>query len=905
MQFGKIGKLVAAGTIGAIMAGSTVAFAQLQNYPAPFVEAGSANTLVVVGATAQPSDVVGAIDLVVRLGGQATTDVVVSGTANGLSISGEGKEVATTNTKVFLNDSLGKTGLRSTLTKDDMPTVLANGVLDDADAATTHNYQQFIYLTPSSTSSSNYKLEFERPGSSSSVDPTFSFGRFDTTPTASTYFYRTYVTFDKDVNGSTSVGEKLTLFGNTYTISSGTTTAFTSGTTSDKLVLFGGAKTEVLTGGDTIQATVNGISYDVTLVGDSGDTTAVVKVGSDQQSIAKGASKKVGGLDVYVDDVYRLSTTDQTQNSAKLLLGSAKITLQHGSKVKLGDTEDSIDGTLVNLTVSSGKLSAMTISVGGKSSSDDFLPLGGSYTDPVWKTFSVAFPSMTPGMTDATRDTLSVKSAGDNILQLTITDDRGYTKTVDWAYKASATGSTLYLGDSSGNPFVVVENTTITRDNYFVLDAGDFTHLYKLTGTSIDGTASSNIEITDQFSGVTTKITLTTSNKISKVIDGQTYYFNTSQSDKVAVTWGASAADHDTGGFITVWPRLKAKNGEFIAFVNSSFTPSIPIISGTKIQLPTGAISITSTSGAATSEYVIAAANKEDGTASVLGGASTLNLTDALVPAAVFSLGRTATGPVWYNITRVSATTAKIGLVGAQTGSVVGNASLVLVEERDDNNDQYSVIVSASTESSGSNQVAVPSSPTFTWSAPSGMNAALGSDSTITDYVDLWGTWVRKTTSGQDTLTIHYPDEQAIANIAVLASGATASLSGGDTGSVVKQAVPIKTSLGKLDSEVLASDRANKNFILVGGPAVNTLVKELATSGKTRATEFYVAQGTGYFLIDYVANAFTSGKAALVVAGTTMADSRAATAKLQNFDTASLTGARAEFKNGVLATLSA
>ncbi len=885
------------------MVGSSVAFAQLQNYPSPFVAGGSANALVVVGKAAMPSDVVGAVDLAVRLGGEATTDVNVAGTSIGLSISGEGKEVSTTNTKIFLNDTLGKTGVRSTITKDDMPVLLKSGILDDADASTTHNYQQFIYLTPSDTtctaSSENYCLQFEKPGSSSSVDPTYTFGRFPTSPTTSDYFYRTYVTFDKDVNATTSIGEKVTLFGKPYTISSGTT----FGVSSSKLVLFGGANTQVLTGGEISKTTVNGVDYDVTMVGASNATLAVVKVGTEQQSINKGSSKKVGGLDVYVDDVYYLSQNDQTQNSAKLLLGSAKITLQDGSKVKLGDAEDSVDGTLVNLTMSSGKLSAFTIYMGGRSSTDDFLKVGASFTDPLWKSFSIAFPNVVPGTTDSTRSVISVKPSGDNVLQMTFTDDRGYAKTVDWAYKSSATGATLNLSDSSGNQIVVVENQSLVKDNLFTVDAGDFTHLFKLTGTSIDATSSSNIEITDQFSGVTTKITLGTDNVETKVIDGQTYYFNTTAQTGVKVTWGASAADHLVGTFQTVFPRLKGKNGEFMALVSGGVTGSIDVINGTKIQLPTGAVSLTQLTGGNT--WSITAATKEDSTASVVSGATNVNLSSA--GNSTFQLGRTSNGGLWYNLAGVDNDTITLAFQGASAAagaSNLGNASVVLVEERDDNNDQYAVVVTAGVETSGSNQVSIPSAPTFSWGAAGAQSATLGSDSTITDYVDLWGTWVRRTTSGQDTMTLNYPDEQVIANLAVLADGATASPSG-TAGKTVKSAVPIKTAIGKLDTEVTSSDKSTKNLILVGGPFVNTLVAELATAGKTRTGQFYLDQGKGYAVVDYVANAFASGKAALVVAGTSADDTRAVTGKLQNFDTAGLTGARMEWKNGVIATLPA
>src|SRR3989338_3729940 len=101
MQFKKI---VAAGSMAVLMVGSSVAFAALQDLPAPFVTNGSPNFLVVVGATAATADVVGAIDVATRFGGESTRELIVGATSGGATVSGEGKAVETTNTKFFLND---------------------------------------------------------------------------------------------------------------------------------------------------------------------------------------------------------------------------------------------------------------------------------------------------------------------------------------------------------------------------------------------------------------------------------------------------------------------------------------------------------------------------------------------------------------------------------------------------------------------------------------------------------------------------------------------------------------------------------------------------------------------------------------------------------------------------------
>ncbi len=83
MQFKK---LIAAGTLSAIMIGSTVGFAAIKDFPSPFVTASGVQSFVVVGAVAQPSDVIGAVDVAARLGGSVTTDVAVSGAVGTYSV---------------------------------------------------------------------------------------------------------------------------------------------------------------------------------------------------------------------------------------------------------------------------------------------------------------------------------------------------------------------------------------------------------------------------------------------------------------------------------------------------------------------------------------------------------------------------------------------------------------------------------------------------------------------------------------------------------------------------------------------------------------------------------------------------------------------------------------------------
>ena len=902
MQFKK---LVAAGTLAALMVGSSVSFAALSDFPRPFVTGDGVQSFVVVGAAAAPSDVVGAVDIAARLGGSVTTDVSVPGASAGFSIDGgDGKEVATTNTKLYLDDSLGKSGVRSTMTKDDLPTLLKTDKLEDTDGSTTHNYQQFIYLTPSSTTSADYSIQFEKPGSSSSVDPTYDLGRFTTSPTDINYLYRTYVTFDKDVNLSTAKGERMNLFGRTYTIHTDTTGDPSSpAATTDKLVLSGGAsESAILSGGESVQVTHGGVTYDVTYIASSDANTGVVKVGSDQNNVDEGQSKKVGGLDIFMERVFDISSTDPTLDSAKMQFGAQKVVLTNGAKVKVGDAEDSVDGTYVNLTTSGRKLSAMQVAVGGRNSNEDFIKAaGGLYADPVWKSFGINFLSVTPGLTDASRDMIKVSPSGDNLIQVSYTDDRGYEKSINWAYKALSTATVFDLADNSNNSIVVVEGQPVPKDAYFVTTAGEFSHMFRVTGISADGSSSASADLTDQFSGSTTKLNLGTGNDEAKVIDGQTFYVVANSTHLSNVTWGGNSGFNNTGYFTTVFPTLKGRRGEKLAFFKPNATVSGLANSGSRIDLPTGALNFTFYEGnGGTQNLNITAVAKEDGQASALAAAVTgVNASNT---GAVYNvtLGRTATGGLIYALKFPNNNrSVSISVVGSAAGVELSRPGVLIVEEKDDNSDQYSFLTAASSETSGSNNVAIPGAPDFTASEDS---AALGSESSVTDYVDLYGAYARRTTSGQDIITFYYPDDQVTSNVFVLAKEATVTQTSGGTGSTVKSATPVKTALGKLDSEVTSADKSTKHLILVGGPAVNTLVAELATAGKTRDTAWYRSQGAGTALVDLVENAFTSGRTALVVAGHSAADTRSATSRIQNYDAYTWATDRVVLKNGVVTT---
>jgi hypothetical protein len=926
-------KLVAAGALSALMAGSSIGFAAgLADYPQPFVSSsGSADFLVVVGSQGTDpaglaSDVAAAVDVAASLGSRASKATTVGGTSGGVSVTGEGKELSTSNTKLYLYDTLGKSGIRNTLTEDELPQLLVDGQFIDSDAGVTSNYQQFIYLTPGSVANNVFQIRWDKPGAGGTEDPTYKIGEFSTSPVNTTgsknYLYRLTATFDQGVNGSTAVGESIKLFGKTYTVHSDTSGTMSDATTT-KFVLSGGADVVTMKGNEKKEIEISGVKYEVELLGVSATPAASLRVtnlntgaSASKLDIAAGASAKISGLDVYVDSATQLSSTDQTTNLAKIQLGSSKVTIQHGTSVKQGDNNEVVKGTTARLTVSNGKLDAIDLYIGASDTKKDFIEVGGMFEDPMFKTFKIEWPSMTTDLEDAAnRDKITFQNSGNDLETVTFTDWRGNEGTVNFGWMASG-GTIQSLADASGKIIHVNENATIAEDEYLVVDAGDFGHIYQVTSISLTSDSSSSVQLSDVMSGDSVTVSLGADNQGTKVIDGQSYYFQNRSStsgtinDRIGVTWGATAAVGVLGGFNTIYPSIETKKGAHIAFINNT---AINVTNNTKVQLPTGAVTISYTSGddqsgdTEVATWTFTAANNEDGTATVVTKVAGFNDTST-ANSAIIEVGLSAAGGAKYNISRTGGDNGTAFLVrGVDEGNTtLTHSTVLLVEEKDDAANRHVVYIPLTVDTSGStNKVDVGTIESSDDNSTISNNFKTQSktDTNKQSGVSLYGTYAIEDTDGQDTAVLWYPDDQVAANILVTTDEAVISSTTGSSGTSVKESVPITTAVARLDSEVDSAARTNKNLILVGGPVVNSLVAEIAANTKTWNTAKYREEGEGTYLIDYVDGAFTTGKAALIVAGHSAADTRAAAMKLVN--PSGLTGTRIAMKNGVVLDTSA
>ncbi len=185
--------------------------------------------------------------------------------------------------------------------------------------------------------------------------------------------------------------------------------------------------------------------------------------------------------------------------------------------------------------------------------------------------------------------------------------------------------------------------------------------------------------------------------------------------------------------------------------------------------------------------------------------------------------------------------------------------------------------IGLSTNGVGVNDVA------FTWGKDDQWDdKQLDTDSDVYEDMDYYGVIATtdKGTSSQYTTSISYPDSQVYGEIYVAEESAEITSTSGTTTTTQLGDVLVK------DSEV--SSVSSKNLIIVGGSCINSAAAHVLGGSYCGAsfTE-QTTVGSGQFLLQGVAGAYTSGKIALLVAGYDAPDTvNAATyVRTQAFDT--------------------
>jgi transglutaminase-like putative cysteine protease len=537
------------------------------------------------------------------------------------------------------------------------------------------------------------------------------------------------------------------------------------------------------------------------------------------------------------------SGSEYSTSTKKLILhyNSQKLTLEDGQEVLLG-TDNYIENTLVQLTgVAGWGLSKIEVFVSAQDSNHDDIQVGKSYIDPVWNAFKLKFTNTTPGLDDPNSDSIFMTYNGDRAMTLKFTDYSNNENTIEFAYNnvSSLTSApTPYLMDSNQYKIVIKEGDPVYYKDYVIINQEVETHLLQLTNIPTGQVKSTDtVSFKDVMSGSIYEKTISPINdcgntycNVSMQIGSQTYYVavynqTTKQAGYVRVTWDSpTTSPGDTGatfgvpGKITVFPGIKAKNGEYIYFVNNYLT----FRCGDSVILPK--------TGDTSSSFDVNCALSGKGIYTFTKGAFSYNLWNS------------------SNIAHIQMTKLNISKVGVA----------ILEETQSDGSKQDVVYLPVTDVGIITRKLAVgmPIFSDITLGLASFIT--LGSNSYVSKAYDVYGTLVTYDSTGdQGKVTITYPDNQLYADIFILTN---------KTKEIIKKAVPISESISKLDTDITDPGTINRHLILIGTPCSNSLIEKLAERGYIDTCDNWSLK-PGEGMIVLIPNAFTLGQYALIVSG--------------------------------------
>ncbi len=839
-------QIFALGTSALLIGMTAMAGVGAANYPNPFVVSGSANVGIVYGTGAGVST----LDLVQAGNIQSNLQSFMSGTTTTTTTtSGETVELDTSADRIWLNTSLNS--IKSTLTKSDLPTVLADYTFSGDVTSKITSTIKLIAGNTAGGANSGKVIFAKQPTSSDDPVIGISLGSSQTSyPLYNASSTMSAINFtDPD-----SEGEDITLFGQSFTISS--ETDLTS------IVLLKEAETVSLTNDDpSATVTINDLTYTITLISAS-DTEATIRVtdssgASSSKSVNEAQSKRIQGLDVAV------KTADESNFmlTAELIVGASKVTLTHGTIVTTGESDDPIDGTYAYLVGGTTATTEIAITVFRPDSSTDTILAGESFEDPVFGSFKVDFAGLSSDLDDTGREIISIQSSGDDSMTVKFTDDSGNEKTVDWAHNESGD---LKLGDSSNFSMIVREMANISyaegKAKHVVVGNEDYGHLLELydaynqtTGTS--SITNDRIKFRDVMSGETHESTFTSTEGEGTIdVDGKRYtvtFTGTGEDAQVHLKYPTSES---AAAEYVIYPTIRTSNSGLLGFYEP-LTLNFVEMDGagtaiTKLWFPDGdgytGVTIEYTNGTADNAVWNITG----------GGVSDEEFNTTLATDYVdFAIGQ-----LTYNLT-YSATNASILYLTDPEGTAnLAEPSLVLFEGKDDNTEYHAVVVNLETAPAGTSTDGLGVDDVLFSSTYYHDSATRASDSDFTEDIDWFGTLVVKDSSDSDqkTATISYPTSQVYGEIYI-----------GEISSVVSGGGPGGTALGDIlvkDSEV--SSVSTKNLIVVGGSCINSVAANLvggALCGSSWTDSTSV--GSGQFLIESFGDAYTTGKIALLVAG--------------------------------------
>ncbi|MBI3051162.1 S-layer protein [Candidatus Woesearchaeota archaeon] len=551
MNFRKtIQKIMALG-VGAAFVGATVmsaAAADLKDYPAPFVQDGKFNAVLVVGDEAASSDVIGSVDVATTLQYAAKVKKTVNtGGGSSVSLAGDSKKVEESTNLLELGENL--TSIRSSITSSDLKALQDGSITNQYG---THTYTQILELPKYAYVRFLRDTQNDAEVHVDNVPADYLLLPRNTT-SATTHAYNLKLSFspalksDHATSGTNHLkdvkNKKIKILGKEYEILKADHSAYGN----LKLTLMAGAVRDVMNEGDSKTFTLGGKDYEVTLdfVGSTeakfivnGQVTDSLKE-SDTFRLTDGT--EVGVVDILAQEFAGgKRAVDFTVGASKIVLeDTATFTKGAGGTVTIGSKDSSyvktdiVSATDTGINDSSSRVTISSIEIYYDPSSVLYVGKGESGSAIAEAVegeknvfFLNGFDYKYEGLTFDSPEEVKIKPAGSQDYKLNFKNKAGI------QYSAplfTLVGGNITLGQSTSTTarrtLVLNESQNITKDDYLLVSKNKYSRVLQFKDAAPGSSTTDNsgtVKFKDVGSGDTFEVTYASLTG-DLVLDGNTY----------------------------------------------------------------------------------------------------------------------------------------------------------------------------------------------------------------------------------------------------------------------------------------------------------------------------------------------------------------------------------------------
>lgn len=392
----------AVGMVGATLMGAATA-ADLAEYPGLFLQDGTFNGLLVVGADAKAEDVIGITNIATSLQSVSVKRTLIP-TASTDSTTSVEEGVELCNRDFYVGQNLS--ACEPSLDDSDLD-LLADEVFHDSegDFDNDEKYTQQLYFDNQATGD----FTFTQDDRDAPVANTYFFiDNSDKRIYNYTLNFDSYVSYQNDTSanaGDDLEGTTIYIQGNPFTI-----TDVKVGTSNElydisEMELQSGEHVLWMSEGETLTRVVDGTEHTIQLIDVTSDATEAAgscgfKVDGTSVWIDVRDTETVNGVTLGVTDAKRINIEAADQDVCEVAIGAGEITLRHNDEIRFNN--DDVDGTLALFTetagagTTEGRWTGFTVSWAPE---DDeiYMAPGDEFVDPVFGNWKFVFAGVVTG----------------------------------------------------------------------------------------------------------------------------------------------------------------------------------------------------------------------------------------------------------------------------------------------------------------------------------------------------------------------------------------------------------------------------------------------------------------------------------------------------------------------------